>query len=96
MQLYHFGSVGYLAAGFVGSKFGNKEKTTEQIQVPKSLGFLRDTSVSMSLTMAVLFFIVAPFAGKEFIETELSNGQNYLVYSFMQVPLRLQQVYILF
>ncbi|MGH0431101.1 PTS ascorbate transporter subunit IIC [Bacillus hominis] len=91
----HFGSVGYLAAGFVGSKFGNKEKSTEQIKVPKSLGFLRDTSVSMSLTMAVLFFIVAPFAGKNFIETELSNGQNYLVYSFMQAITFAAGVYII-
>ncbi|MEJ9148755.1 PTS transporter subunit IIC, partial [Bacillus thuringiensis] len=76
-------------------KFGNKEKSTEQIQVPKSLGFLRDTSVSMSLTMAVLFFIVAPFAGKGFIETELSNGQNYLVYSFMQAITFAAGVYII-
>ncbi|MGI2709109.1 PTS ascorbate transporter subunit IIC [Bacillus cytotoxicus] len=91
----HFGSVGYLAAGFVGNKFGNKEKSTELIQVPKSLGFLRDTSVSMSLTMAVLFFIVAPFAGKQFIEAELSNGQNFLVYSFMQAITFAAGVYII-
>ncbi|EOO25535.1 hypothetical protein IIU_06128 [Bacillus cereus VD133] len=91
----HFGSFGYLAAAFVGSKFGNKEKSTEQIQVPKSLGFLRDTSVSMSLTMSILFFIVAPFAGKYFIETELSHGQNYLVYSFMQAITFAAGVYII-
>ena len=49
----------------------------------------------MSLTMAILFFIVAPFAGKEFIETELSNGQNYLVYSFMQAITFAAGVYII-
>jgi ascorbate PTS system EIIC component len=52
--------------------------------VPKSLGFLRDTSVAMSLTMVLLFFIVAPFAGKQFIEKELSGGVNFLVFSLMQ------------
>jgi ascorbate PTS system EIIC component len=84
IALGHFGSVGYFTSAWIGKHFGNKARSTEDIKVPKSLGFLRDTSVAMSLTMVVLFFIVAPFAGKEFIESELSGGVNFLVFSFMQ------------
>jgi PTS system ascorbate-specific IIC component len=80
----HFGSVGYFVAGFVGEKVGKNSRSTEELKVPKSLGFLRDTSVAVSLTMFILFFIVALFAGKTFIETELSGGANFLVFAFLQ------------
>ncbi|SFL46443.1 PTS ascorbate transporter subunit IIC [Salibacterium qingdaonense] len=80
----HFGSAGYFVAGFIGRRIGNKSKSTEEINVPKSLGFLRDTSVAVSLTMVILFLVVGGFAGSAFIESELSGGQNFLVFSFMQ------------
>lgn len=84
LALGHFGSFGYLLSAKIGKLVGNKEHSTETINVPKKLGFLRDTSVSISLTMTLLYFIVALFAGKEFIETEISGGSNYLVFSFLQ------------
>ncbi|MCA0971453.1 PTS ascorbate transporter subunit IIC [Halobacillus litoralis] len=80
----HFGSIGYLVSSLVGKAVGKKSKSTEEIAVPKSLGFLRDTSVSVSLTMVLLFFVVALFTGPTFIENELSGGQNFLVFAFMQ------------
>jgi ascorbate PTS system EIIC component len=84
IALGHFGSIGYFTSAWIGKRLGNKAQSTEDIKVPKSLGFLRDTSVAMSLTMVLLFFIVAPFAGKQFIEKELSGGVNFLVFSLMQ------------
>jgi ascorbate PTS system EIIC component len=84
IALGHFGSIGYFTSAWIGKRLGNKARSTEDIKVPKSLGFLRDTSVAMSLTMVLLFFIVAPFAGKEFIEKQLSGGVNFLVFSLMQ------------
>ncbi|WP_406620998.1 PTS ascorbate transporter subunit IIC [Bacillus atrophaeus] len=95
LALGHFGSVGYFIAGFLGKRVGNTAHSTEDIKVPKSLGFLRDTSVSISLTMALLFFIVAPFAGKGYIESSLSGGSHYLVYSFMQAITFAAGVYII-
>lgn len=90
----HFGSLGYLVAGFIGKRVGNREKTTEEIKVPQSLGFLRDTSVSASLTMTVLFIVVALFAGPAFIETKLSGGQNFIVYSLIQAITFAAGVYV--
>ncbi|ARI76283.1 PTS ascorbate transporter subunit IIC [Halobacillus mangrovi] len=80
----HFGSFGYLIAALVGKAVGKGSKSTEEIKVPKSLSFLRDTSVSVSLTMAILFFVVAGAAGPAFVQGELSGGQNFLVFAFMQ------------
>lgn len=90
----HFGSLGYLTSGFIGAKLGDKSKSTETIPVPKSLGFLRDTSVSISLTMVLLFLIVAPIAGKEYVETTLSGGQNMFVFSLLQAITFAAGVYV--
>ncbi|WP_163182703.1 PTS ascorbate transporter subunit IIC [Neobacillus sedimentimangrovi] len=90
----HFGSFGYFTSGLIGKYLGDKSKTTEDIKVPKSLGFLRDTSVAMSLTMAILFLIVAPAAGKDFVESELSGGVNFLVFSLMQAITFAAGVYV--
>ncbi|MEX6699241.1 PTS ascorbate transporter subunit IIC [Peribacillus frigoritolerans] len=91
----HFGTIGYFVSANVGKWFGNKEKTTEQIKVPKSLGFLRDTSVAVSLTMTMFFVIVALFAGQHYIETELSGGSNFIVFSFIQAITFAAGVYII-
>ncbi|SHJ76124.1 PTS ascorbate transporter subunit IIC [Paramaledivibacter caminithermalis] len=80
----HFGSIGYFCAAVIGKVAGDKEKSTETIKVPQSLGFLRDTSVAVSLTMTILFMVVAIAAGSEYIKTELSGGQNFLIFSLMQ------------
>ncbi|MDQ0882285.1 PTS ascorbate transporter subunit IIC [Peribacillus sp. V2I11] len=91
----HFGTIGYFVSATVGKWFGNKEKTTEQIKVPKSLGFLRDTSVAVSLTMTMFFVIVALFAGQNYIETKLSGGSNFIVFSFIQAITFAAGVYII-
>lgn len=91
----HFGSIGYFVSAKVGKWFGNKEHTTEQIKVPKSLGFLRDTSVAVSLTMTLFFIVVALFAGQRFIEDNLSGGSNFLVFSFIQAITFAAGVYII-
>ncbi|MFC0470953.1 PTS ascorbate transporter subunit IIC [Halalkalibacter kiskunsagensis] len=80
----HFGTIGYFISAKVGKWFGNKENSTEHIKVPKSLGFLRDTSVAVSLTMVIFFVVVALFAGQRYIESTLSGGSNFIVFSLMQ------------
>ncbi|WP_263705507.1 PTS ascorbate transporter subunit IIC [Shouchella tritolerans] len=94
LALGHFGTFGYFTAGLVGKLVGNPEKSTETIQIPKSLGFLRDTSVAVSLTMALLFFAITPFAGIAVIE-ELSGGTNYAVFILIQAITFAAGVYII-
>lgn len=84
LALGHFGSSAYFVAAHIGRLVGNPDESTESISVPKNLAFLRDTSVSISLTMTILYIIVSFFAGQEFIEANLSGGSNYMVYSFTQ------------
>ncbi len=84
IALGHFGSVGYLGAAYVGSKVGKHSRSTEEVNFPKSLSFLRDSSVAIALTMIALYLVVALATGPNFIESELSDGKNYLVYAIMQ------------
>ncbi|MGX5373585.1 PTS ascorbate transporter subunit IIC [Bacillus cereus] len=91
----HFGTIGYFVSAIIGKGVGNKEATTEQIKVPKSLGFLRDTSVAVSLTMTIFFIVVALFAGQEYIESKLSGGSNFIVFSVMQAISFAAGVYII-
>lgn len=78
------GNNNYFLAGWLGSKFGNKEKTTEDIKVPKALSFLQDSTVTMAVAMSLLFIFMSAYVGPEFVETNLSQGQNYIAFSFMQ------------
>ncbi|MBP2075952.1 PTS ascorbate transporter subunit IIC [Oceanobacillus polygoni] len=85
VALGHFSAVGYAASALVGKLFkGSKENSTENINFPKGLGFLRDSTVSIALTMVVMYVIVALFAGPTYIEAELSGGTNFLVFSLIQ------------
>lgn len=45
---------------------------------------MRDSTISISLTMMVIYFILSISAGREYVESQFSHGQNYLVYSFVQ------------
>ena len=54
------------------------------MNLPKNLSFLRDSSISISMTMIVIYLIPAICAGRAYVESELSGGQNYLVYSIIQ------------
>ncbi len=57
----HFGGFGYWFAAQVGKVF-KSEKSTEDIKFPKSLSFLRDTTVAVGLTMTLIFLIVTAVA----------------------------------
>lgn len=61
VALGHFGGIGYAIAGQVGKAFKGSQ-STEDINFPKRLVFLRDTTVSISITMMVLFVIVTGVA----------------------------------
>lgn len=84
VALGHFSGTGYALAALIGKVVGKDSKSTEEMKVPKSLSFLRDSVVSVSITMLILYVIVAIAAGPEFVESELSGGDNFLVFALIQ------------
>lgn len=77
----HFGSLGYYLSAFIGSKIGNKEDSTEDIVIPEKVNFLRDSTISTAITMIVFYLIAAIAAGPQYVQTNLSNGTNYIVFA---------------
>ena len=69
---------------FIGKVFGNKEKSTEDIKIPKSFGFLRDSTISIMILMSIVYVILALLAGTGYVEHELSNGENAIIFSLIQ------------
>lgn len=84
LALGHFGSTGYLLSALVGKLVGKGSPSIEELKVPKSLNFLRDSSVAISLTMMILFLILVLIAGKEFVESSISGGQNFIIFAIIQ------------
>lgn len=80
----HFGTTGYVLAAWIGKLVGKNSPSTEEMNLPKNLGFLRDSSISISLTMAILYIIVAIGSGAKYVESTLSGGQNFIIFSILQ------------
>lgn len=57
----HFGSFGYWFAAQIGKKFKGS-KSTEEINFPQRISFLRDTTVSIGLTMVIFFLLITGIA----------------------------------
>ncbi|MCQ8829941.1 PTS ascorbate transporter subunit IIC [Streptomyces malaysiensis] len=84
VALGHTGNFGIATSGLVGKLFGNPEKSTEDLKIPKGLGFLRDTTVVIASSMGLIYLLVTLVAGQGYVEDKLSNGQWYLLWAVMQ------------
>ncbi|MCH4160375.1 PTS ascorbate transporter subunit IIC [Bifidobacterium sp.] len=57
LAIGHFNTLGYIVSGAVGAKVGKKSRSTEDINFPKGLNFLRDSMVSTTVLMIVLYLV---------------------------------------
>ncbi|MEK4298193.1 PTS ascorbate transporter subunit IIC [Oceanobacillus sp. FSL W8-0428] len=83
IALGHYVSVGYAISGWVGSKVGKPEDTTENLKLPKWLSMFKDYVVGVSITIIIFFYVATFAAGPQFVET-ISEGTNWLVYPLIQ------------
>lgn len=101
LALGHFCTAGYWLAAQVGKLSRGKKsreevKSTEDINFPKWLAFMRDTTVAISITMMIVFIIVTFVAslkpdyatalaeGGALSSTELPKYTNWLVYALIK------------
>lgn len=78
-----WGSSWITLSGYVGGLVGDKSKSTEDIQVPKSLDFLKDMSVLMGIVMVLIYGITTIFVDPAEM-AKLTKGQNPFLFSIMQ------------
>ena len=63
----HYGGIAYLIAGFVGEHFGNAEESTENMELPKGLDFLKENVLMCSLIMTLVFIIMTFLVSHDFL-----------------------------
>ncbi|NLT31667.1 MAG: PTS ascorbate transporter subunit IIC [Propionibacterium sp.] len=83
--LGHFAAGSYFMGGLLGDLLkGKKGKptSTEDVNFPKGLAFLRDSTVAIALTMMIVYIVVALVAGPTAVDgLEGSGGVNYIVWA---------------
>src|SRR5699024_5134763 len=79
----HLTTTGVVVSAYIGKLVGNREKDSEDIKLPEKLNFFKDTAVSVSLVMLIIYLITALVAGPDVVD-EFAEGQNYLVFSFLK------------
>lgn len=60
-----------LISGFVASKVGNKEKSTEDFELPKNLSFFREISITGGIVVTIMFIVVGLFVTNTVVEGNL-------------------------
>lgn len=70
--------IGIIVAAIFGKILG-KGRSTEEIEVPEGFSWVKDTVVSISVVMFVVYIIFALVAGLPFVN-KLSGGQFWVVY----------------
>ena len=55
----HFGTLGYIAAGATGAAVGKTSHSTEKINFPQGLKFLRDSMLATALSMVLIYMVFA-------------------------------------
>jgi PTS system ascorbate-specific IIC component len=55
----HFGTAGYVAAGAAGQLVGRRSRSTEEMNLPEGLRFLRDSMVATALSMLLIYVVMA-------------------------------------
>lgn len=82
--LGHFGGGGYWMAGFTGRMLNRsraKVTSTEDVNFPKGLTFLRDSTVAIALTMMIVYLVVAFAAGPGYITENYPDEGNLVVFA---------------
>ena len=91
----HFGTIGYVFAAWIGKLVGKDSPSTEEIKFPKQLSFLRDTSVSIALTMFVFFMVVSVISVmKPDVDMAMFGGSHWLIFSILKALTFAGGVYI--
>lgn len=79
----HYCTLTYALSGWLGSKVGKPEQSTEKLKFPGWLSIFKDYVMSVSISVGIFFYVAALAAGKEAIEA-VSGGTNWIIYPFLQ------------
>ena len=79
----HLTMLGTVPSAYIGGLFGDKTKSAEDIKLPESLEFFKDTSMSVSIVMGIFYLLVVILAGPEVV-SPYAGEQNYIVFGILK------------
>ena len=79
----HTASIYCLLGSYIGKLVGQKDKNIENLNIPKSLSFFRDTNITAAIVMFIVYIIVGLFIGKE-SRIAIYGSEPLITYSLIQ------------
>jgi len=79
----HTCSIFCIMGSWIGKFIGNKEKSTEELKLPKSLEFCRDTTITSGIVIAIVYMIVGIAIGGE-VRVEVFGGDPLVTFAIIQ------------
>lgn len=79
----HLTCLGTVSSAYIGGLVGRNSKSAEDMKLPESLKFFKDTSMSISIVMFVFYMIVVIIAGPDTV-APYAGGTNYLIYGLLK------------
>ncbi|WP_283700343.1 PTS ascorbate transporter subunit IIC [Clostridium perfringens] len=79
----HTASIYCLLGSYIGKLVGQKDKNIENLNLPKSLSFFRDTNITAAIVMFIVYIIVGLFIGKE-SRMAIYGSEPLITYSLIQ------------
>lgn len=83
IAIAHLTTLGTVPSAYIGGLLGDKSKSAEDLKLPESLEFFKDTSISVSIVMGVFYLLVVVMAGPDKV-AEFASGTNYIVYGLLK------------
>lgn len=79
----HLTTLGTVPSAYIGGLLGDKTKSAEDVKLPESLEFFKDTAISVSIVMGVFYLIVVLLAGPK-LTAPLAGETNYVVFGILK------------
>ena len=79
----HTASIYCLLGSYIGKLVGQNDKNIENLNLPKSLSFFRDTNITAAIVMFIVYIIVGLFIGKE-SRIAIYGSEPLITYSLIQ------------
>lgn len=78
----HLTTIGVVTSAWVGKLFGDSNKNAEDIKLPHSLSFFKDTASSVAIVMGFFYLSLTLIAGPERVSV-YAGDQNFLVWGLL-------------
>jgi len=80
----HLTTLGTVPAGYIGGLLGDKAHNAEDIKLPESLEFFKDTANSITIVMGIFYMVVILVAGPAVVAANGGGTTNYIVFGLLQ------------